>query len=186
MYSDALAETCYQEIFLPTIRAMKEEGCLFKGILYTGLMLTPDGPRVLEYNVRFGDPETQPVLMRLQSDLAEVMQASIDGRLDEVTLQWDDGAAVCVVMAAGGYPGVPEKGRVIDGLDHAFADGVKVFHSGTKAMGDDIVTNGGRVLGVTAVGDDIRAAIDKAYEAVEVISFDNMQYRKDIGAQALK
>lgn len=186
IYTEELAAEVEETIIKPTIRAMAEEGRPFSGILYTGLMLTNEGPKVLEYNARFGDPETQPVLMRMKSDLYEVFEAAIDQKLNEVALEWDDDAAVCVVLASGGYPGTPEKGKVISGLESDFSDQVMVFHAGTAAQDDAIITNGGRVLNVTALGKDIPTAIAACYDAVSHISFENMQYRKDIGAKAVK
>lgn len=186
MYTPELAEKVMETIVRPTIAAMKEEGRPFTGILYTGLMLTEDGPKVLEYNARFGDPETQPVLMRMKNDLLDVFEKAIDGALDSVTLNWEDDAAVCVVLAAKDYPQSPRKGDVINGLDYAFADDVMVFHAGTARKNGAIVTAGGRVLGVTARGASIREAIEEAYKAVAHIDFDGMQYRHDIGAKALK
>lgn len=186
IYTPELAAEVEKTIIEPTIRAMAEEGMPFTGILYTGLMLTDDGPKVLEYNVRFGDPETQPVLMRMNSDLCEIFEAALDATLDQITLTWHDDAAVCVVLAAGGYPAKPEKGMVISGLDADFGENVMVFHAGTTAQNDTVITNGGRVLNVTALGKDIPTAIRNCYNAVSHIRFENMQYRKDIGAKAIK
>lgn len=186
MYTPELAQKVMETIVRPTIAAMKAEGRPFTGILYTGLMLTEDGPKVLEYNARFGDPETQPVLMRMENDLVDVFEKAIDGHLNDVTLSWQDDAAVCVVLAAHNYPQSPRKGDVINGLDYDFSDNVMVFHAGTKRKDDSIVTNGGRVLGVTARGASIKDAIKEAYNAVAHINFDGMQYRSDIGAKALK
>ena len=165
---------------------MAAEGAPFTGILYTGLMLTEKGPRVLEYNVRFGDPETQPIMVRMKSDIVDLFQACLDGTLDQATLEWYDEAAVCVIIASGGYPASSEKGVPIHGLDTVAEEEAIVFHSGTALKDDQIVTNGGRVLGVTAKDTTIKGAIDKAYAAVEKISFDHMQFRRDIGARALK
>jgi phosphoribosylamine--glycine ligase len=176
-----------REVLVPIVDAMNRNGTPYKGVLYAGLMMTSGGPRVLEFNVRFGDPETQPILMRLQSDLLEVCLAVCDGRLDEVLLRWDPRPAVCVVMAAGGYPGNYEKGKVITGLDKAReVENVTVFHAGTKRQNGDIVTSGGRVLGVTALGADITAAKTRAYEAVERIHFDRAYYRRDIADKAVQ
>jgi len=175
------------EIMIPTVKAMAAEGRPYKGVLYAGLMIDGDTPRVLEFNGRFGDPEAQPLLMRLKTDLVEIMEAVIDERLDRVRIETDPRAAVCVVMASGGYPGAYEKGKTIEGLEDAAAmEDVVVFHAGTRREGDCIVTSGGRVLGVTALGDDISAAIHKAYQAVSKIHWDGVHYRKDIGAKALK
>ncbi len=165
---------------------MKKESRPFKGVLYAGLMITEQGPKVLEYNVRFGDPEAQPLLMRLDCDLVDLLDAVVDGRLGEAEIKWDPRAAVCVVMASGGYPGEYEKGKAILGLDEAAGlEDVRVFHAGTAMKGDEIVTAGGRVLGVTALGRDIKGAIDRAYEAVDMISWEGAQFRRDIGAKAL-
>lgn len=186
VYTEEMAELVNRTIIEPTIKAMETEGAPFTGILYTGLMLTEKGPRVLEYNVRFGDPETQPILMRMKSDIVPIFQSCIDGTLDQVDIEWYDEAAVCVVMASGGYPASSEKGVVIHGLESVKKDEAVVFHSGTTMNGGEVVTNGGRVLGVTAKDATIKGAIDKAYKAVEKITFDNMQFRRDIGARALK
>jgi len=176
-----------QRVMSPVVEGMAAEGMPFTGVLYAGLMIKDGEPRVLEFNVRMGDPETQPLLARLKSDLADVVEAACDGRLDGLTLAWDERPAACVVMAAGGYPGSYEKGRRIEGLG-AVGDmeEVIVFHAGTKRQGGDVVTSGGRVLGVTALGSDMGSAIDRAYEAVGRIRWDGVQYRKDIGAKALK
>lgn len=186
VYTEEMAELVNRTIIEPTIKAMEAEGAPFTGILYTGLMLTDKGPRVLEYNVRFGDPETQPIMMRMKSDIVPIFQACIDGTLDQVDIEWYDDAAVCVVMASGGYPASSEKGVVIHGLEKVKKDEAVIFHSGTTMNGGEVVTNGGRVLGVTAKDATIKGAIEKAYQAVEKISFDNMQFRRDIGARALK
>jgi phosphoribosylamine--glycine ligase len=176
-----------REILVPVVDAMNRNGTPYKGVLYAGLMMTSGGPRVLEFNVRFGDPETQPILMRLQSDLLEVFLATCDGRLDEISLKWDSRPSVCVVMASGGYPGDYEKGKEITGLVEAQAlDDVMVFHAGTKQQGDKVVTSGGRVLGVTALGSDIAAAKARAYEAVDRIAFDGACCRRDISDKALR
>lgn len=188
VYTEALSAEVNKTIIEPTIAAMAAEGTPFTGILYTGLMLTEKGPRVLEYNVRFGDPETQPIMVRMKSDIVALFQACVDGKLDEATLEWHDEAAVCVIMASGGYPASSEKGVPIHGLDDIAAEEAIVFHSGTAEAEKDgeIVTNGGRVLGVTAKDATIKGAIDKAYAAVEKINFDHMQFRRDIGARALQ
>lgn len=186
VYTEALSAEVNKTIIEPTIAAMAAEGTPFTGILYTGLMLTEKGPRVLEYNVRFGDPETQPIMMRMKSDIVALFQACVDGKLDEATLEWHDEAAVCVIMASGGYPASSEKGVPIHGLDDIAAEEAIVFHSGTAEKDGEIVTNGGRVLGVTAKDATIKGAIDKAYAAVEKINFDHMQFRRDIGARALQ
>jgi phosphoribosylamine--glycine ligase len=159
----------------------------YKGVLYAGVMVTAGGPRVLEFNVRFGDPETQPILMRLKSDLLQVMLAVCDEKLDEVTLEWDERPAVCVVMAAGGYPGEYEKGKKITGLDEAEQiEDVVVFHAGTAEKDGDIVTNGGRVLGVTAKGNSIADAKARAYMGVDKIKFEGAYCRRDIADKAIR
>ena len=181
-YTEAMAQTCMETIFVPTIRAMQEEGRPFKGCLYFGLMLTPDGPKVIEYNSRFGDPEAQVVLPRMKTDLVDVMQAVIEERLEEQPIEWYDGAAACVVMASGGYPASYPKGLEITGLDEngQVADAV-VYHAGTKLENGKFYTNGGRVLGVTAKGATLEEALKKAYAAVDKIHFDGAHYRHDIG-----
>lgn len=186
VYTEALSEEVNKTIIEPTIAAMAAEGTPFTGILYTGLMLTEKGPRVLEYNVRFGDPETQPIMVRMKSDIVDLFQACLDGTLDQAELEWYDEAAVCVIMASGGYPASSEKGVPINGLNDITPEEAIVFHSGTAVKDDQVVTNGGRVLGVTAKDATIKGAIDKAYAAVEKIHFDHMQFRRDIGARALK
>jgi len=176
-----------EQIMVPTVRAMAAEGRPYKGVLYAGLMIRDGRAKVLEFNARFGDPEAQPLLMRMDGDLVEVMDAVIDGRLEEVTLQWQDDATICVVLASGGYPGDYEKGKVITGIPDADSvEGVKVFHAGTVEKEGRILTAGGRVLGVTARGKDIPQAIRQAYEACDLIKWEGVQYRKDIGAKALK
>jgi phosphoribosylamine---glycine ligase len=159
----------------------------YKGILYCGLMMTARGPQVLEFNCRFGDPETQPILMRLESDLLEAIEASVEGRVSDGDFRWSPDPAVCVVMASGGYPGTIEVGKKISGLEEADAlNGVKVFHAGTSARDGEYYTSGGRVLGVTARAADLKSAVNRAYEAVRRIRFDGAHYRKDIAARALK
>lgn len=180
LYTDDIASECMDNIFLPTIKAMQQEGRPFKGVLYFGLMMTKNGVKVIEYNARFGDPETQVVLPRLKTDLVEIMEAIIDERLDTVNIEWDDNAAVCVVLASGGYPTKYQTGYEIKGLETA-KDNIIVFHAGTKRQDGKIVTAGGRVLGVTAVSATLDQAIADAYKAVESISFQDMHYRKDIG-----
>ncbi|WP_425058089.1 Phosphoribosylamine--glycine ligase [Sporomusa carbonis] len=180
----AVQDQVTREILQPVVDAMRQEGIIYKGCLYAGLMITGQGPRVIEFNARFGDPETQVVLPLLASDLVDVMEACADGRLADMTIEWDTRAAVCVVLAAAGYPGSYSKGQVITGIDTAEAQGVLVFHAGTAEKEGRIVTNGGRVLGVTAVADDIRAAVDKVYQAVPEIKFDGAHYRKDIARRA--
>ncbi len=176
-----------EEIIKPTIRGMEKKGTPFKGVLYGGLMITDDGPRVLEFNVRFGDPEAQPLLMRMRGDLLDTFVKLEEGRLNEADIRWGDDAAVCVVMASAGYPGKYEKGKEITGLDEVEKmEDVVVFHAGTRFQDGKYLTNGGRVLGVTALADNIPRAIDRAYEAVEKISWDGAFYRRDIGKKALK
>ncbi len=175
------------EILTPTIRGLAAEGIEYKGVLYAGLMIDDDGPKVLEFNARFGDPETQATLPRLENDLVEVMNAVIDGRLSEIELKWASESAVCVVMASGGYPGAYEKGKVISGLDSVTDASVVVFHAGTKLLNDGrVVTDGGRVLGVTGLGETISEAMERTYAAVRKIHFDGVHFRKDIGAKALR
>ena len=189
-YTPAIAAECMEKIFLPTIKAMNAEGCPFKGCLYFGLMLTPDGPKVIEYNCRFGDPETQVVLPLLESDLLKVMTACTEGTLADTEVKFSDGAAACVILASGGYPVAYEKGKPITGLvDGQLPDepNVTVYHSGTAITEDgQLVTNGGRVLGVTATAPGLPRAISIAYEAAEHIHFDKLHKRTDIGMRALK
>ena len=181
-YDDAMAKECYDTIFAPTMEAMNKEGRPFKGCLYFGLMLTPNGPRVIEYNARFGDPETQVVLPRLKTDLVDIIVACADGTLDQLDIQWSEETAACVVMASGGYPGSYQKGIEIHGLnENGQVDGATVFHAGTVKKDGKFYTNGGRVLGVTAMGKDLEDALAKAYAAVKTIQFDGAHYRKDIG-----
>lgn len=186
VYTESLEPLVYNSILVPTIEGMKAEGRTYEGVIYAGLMITKEGPKVLEYNARFGDPETQAVLARLETDLVEVIEAIIDKRLDEIEIKWSKDAAVCVVMAAAGYPGTYKKDDVISGLDLAEAAGAKVFHAGTVEKDGQIHTSGGRVLGVTALGKTIPEAIDNVYKAVQEILWDGVQYRRDIGKKALK
>lgn len=181
IYTEDLAKECMETIFLPTMHAMNQEGRTFKGVLYFGLMKTQHGVKVIEYNCRFGDPETQVVLPRLKSDLFDIFNAVIDERLDEIEIEWEDNAAVCVVMASGGYPKAYQKGYPIEGIKEAEAAGAMVFHAGTTCKDGTYYTNGGRVLGVTAIGKNLDAAIAKAYQLVPMISFRDVHYRKDIG-----
>ena len=181
-YTDATAEECMNTIFLPTIEAMKKEGRPFKGCLYFGLMITPDGPKVIEYNARFGDPETQVVLPRLKTDFVDIVMAVVEERLAELPIEWSDEACACVVMASGGYPGHYEKGIPIEGLDeNGQVDGAVVYHAGTALRDGKFVTNGGRVLGVTATGETLPEALRKAYEAVGRIHWEGVHFRHDIG-----
>ena len=184
IYDEKMAKECMENIFLPTMNAMNAEGRTFKGVLYFGLMATKDGVKVIEYNCRFGDPETQVVLPRLESDLYDIFDAIIDERLADIDIKWRDGGAVCVVCASGGYPVKYESGFEITGIEDAEALGdITVFHAGTKNADGRIVTAGGRVLGVTAVAESLDAAIKKAYEGVDKVHFDKMHYRKDIGVK---
>ena len=184
LYDKAKEEECMKNIFIPTIEAMKSEGRPFKGVLYFGLMMTADGVKVIEYNCRFGDPETQVVLPRLKTDLVEIMEAVIDERLDEIEIEWADNAAVCVVMASGGYPVSYEKGHVISGIEDAEAmENVIVFHAGTKLEDGNFTNAGGRVLGVTAVDENLDKAIKRAYEGVSKISWKDEFHRSDIGVK---
>ncbi|HJN99963.1 MAG TPA: phosphoribosylamine--glycine ligase [Nitrospinaceae bacterium] len=185
VFTDDLKGQVMNKIMNPTVRAMAKEGRQYRGILYAGLMLTESGPKVLEFNARFGDPETQPILMRIDNDIVPVFEACIDGTLAKCSLQWKPEPTVCVVMAAKGYPGVYEKGKEISGLDSAGnQEGTVVFHAGTRMDKGRVVTNGGRILGVTALGTDLGAAIKKAYSAVDKIEWDGIHYRKDIGKKA--
>lgn len=184
----ALLDQVDREVLVPTVHAMKRGRRPFRGVLYAGLIVTPQGPRVLEYNCRFGDPETQPMLMRLKTDLLDLIEAVVDERLDEFEgkIEWDPRPAVCVVLASGGYPGRFEKGYIIQGLDAAAKlPDVHVFHAGTRLDGDLVRTDGGRVLGVTALGNTLADAQTRAYEVVRLIRFADMHYRTDIGAKAL-
>ena len=181
-YTPEIAARCMKEIFLPTVEAMNREGRPFKGCLYFGLMLTTDGPKVIEYNARFGDPETQVVLPRLKTDLVEIFEAVIDGTLDRLAIEWDDRAAACVVAASGGYPGGYDKGLPITGAKEAGAlPDVVVYHAGTRLEDGRLLTAGGRVLGVTALGATLDEALAKAYDGLSRIRFDRMQFRRDIG-----
>jgi phosphoribosylamine--glycine ligase len=184
--TDEVHEIIMETIMKPTIKGMSAEGRLYKGALYAGLMIADGKPRVVEFNARFGDPETQAVLPRMKNDIVPILLACIDGTLDKMDIQWTKQPSVCVAMASGGYPGNYEKGKIIKGLnDVAEMKDAIVFHAGTAKKDDDIVTAGGRVLGVTALGNSIKDAIDRAYDAVKKISFDGAYYRKDIGHRAL-
>jgi phosphoribosylamine--glycine ligase len=187
LVDDRMRDWLVNHIARPVVAGMKAEGSEFKGVLYCGLMMTARGPMVLEFNCRFGDPETQPILMRLESDLVEAIEASIEGRVSEGDFKWSKDASVCVVMASGGYPGTFEQGKRIDGLSEADAvEGVKVFHAGTSKRDGIYYTAGGRVLGVTARARDLDTAVERAYEACAKIDFSGAHYRKDIAARALK
>jgi phosphoribosylamine--glycine ligase len=175
-----------QEIVLPTIKGMADEGRRYQGILYVGLMITADGPRVLEYNTRFGDPEAQVILARMRSDIVPVLQGVAGGQLGDVRIEWAKDAAVCVVLASKGYPDEVETGRAVEGLDAvAGAPDTIVFHAATAAKDGRVVTVGGRVLGITALGPNLEAAIERAYEGVSKVSFEGMHHRTDIGRKAL-
>ncbi len=182
----AMVEKAYETILVPTIKAMEQEGRLYKGCLYAGLMITADGPKVVEFNARFGDPETQVVLPLLESDLVDIMLACADGTLAAQDIKWSDGAAVCVVMASGGYPKAYKKGFAIKGLTAAKEAGCEVFHAGTAEKDGEIVTSGGRVLGVVAKASSVKEAVANAYDGVKKISFDGAFYRKDIAHRALE
>ena len=184
-YTSEIAEECMQTIFLPTINAMNKEGRTFKGCLYFGLMITPKGPKVIEYNCRFGDPETQVVLPRLKTDIMDIFEATESETLSELNIEWSDDACACVIIASGGYPKSYPKGLEISGLTNGQLSGVTVYHAGTALKDGKLVTSGGRVLGVTALGRDLKEALDKAYAAVDKIDFENKHFRKDIGARAL-
>ncbi len=185
--TESMMNQITRQILVPVVDGMNRNDTPYKGVLYAGIMATAGGPRVLEFNVRFGDPETQPILMRLKSDLLEVMLAVCDSRLDQVSLEWDPRPAVCVVMASGGYPAEYQTGKTISGLeDAARLDDVVVFHAGTTQKDDHIVTNGGRVLGVTAMGQTIADAKTRAYQAVDKIKFDGVYFRRDIADKAIK
>lgn len=184
-YTDEIAAECMEKIFIPTIQAMNAEGRTFKGCLYFGLMITPKGPKVIEYNCRFGDPETQVVLPRLKTDIMDIFEAINHETLSDLDIEWSDEACACVIMASGGYPKAYPKGIEINGLTDGQLEGVTVYHAGTSVTDGKLVTAGGRVLGVTALGDTLENALEKSYNAVEKISFENAHYRRDIGQKAL-
>ena len=185
--SAALHRQIMDRVMVPTVRAMAAEGRPYRGVLYAGVMIKDGEAKVLEFNARFGDPEAQPLLLRMDSDLVPVLEAVLDGRLHEITLQWKEDAAVCVVMASGGYPGTYQKGKAIQGLEEAAkAEGVVIFHAGTARRGAHLLTDGGRVLGVTGRGRDVREAITRTYDAVRRISWEGAHFRTDIGAKALR
>ena len=185
-YTQEVANECMDKIFMPTINAMNNEGRTFKGCLYFGLMITPKGPKVIEYNCRFGDPETQVVLPRLKTDIVDIFEAIDSETLSDLDVEWSDDACACVIMASGGYPKSYPKGIEITGLSNGQLDGVTVYHAGTKLQGNELVTSGGRVLGVTALGDTLENALKKSYEAVGKIHFEGAHYRRDIGKRALE
>jgi len=184
VFTEELKQQVIDEIMIPTVRAMAKEGRYYRGILYAGLMLTESGPKVLEFNARFGDPETQPIMMRIKNDIVPIFEACIDGTLAKQSLQWRQEPTICVVMAAKGYPSSYEKGKEISGLNSDENRQAVVFHAGTKLENGKVLTNGGRVLGVTALGSDINQAIKNAYSAVDKIKWDGIHYRKDIGNKA--
>lgn len=181
VYTKDIAQRCEKEIFLPTINAMREEGCPFKGVLYFGLMLTESGPKVVEYNARFGDPETQVVLPLLKTDLLDIFTAVIDERLESINIEWEDKACICVVLASGGYPLKHETGFEISGIESASDKDIMLYHAGTKRINGKYITAGGRVLNVCAKGNNIDEARNHAYNAVRKIGFKDMHFRKDIG-----
>lgn len=184
---ESMQQRILDEILTPAIEGLREEGTPYIGVLYAGLMIGPDGPAVIEFNARFGDPEAQVVLPRLQTDLVDVMEACIDGHLDQTSISFIDEAALCVILASGGYPGSYQTGKVIEGLDRvAQMDGVTAFHAGTALRDGRLVTDGGRVVAITALGSDIRAAAERAYQAVQAVAFDGMHYRTDIGHRAIE
>jgi phosphoribosylamine--glycine ligase len=187
MLDPAMTEWIMRHIAVPTVAGMASEDTPFTGVLYCGLMMTPRGPQVLEFNARFGDPETQAILMRLESDLVDALEACIDGRLAETELRWSPGASACVVASSSGYPGSYKTGLPITGLtDAARVPGVQVFHSGSSRSGGQVLTGGGRVLGVTAAAATLDEALGRAYEAMTLIHFDGMYFRRDIGHRALR
>lgn len=184
---ESMQQRILDEILTPAIEGLREEGTPYIGVLYAGLMIGPDGPAVIEFNARFGDPEAQVVLPRLQTDLVDVMEACIDGHLDQTSISFIDEASLCVILASGGYPGSYQTGKVIEGLDRvAQMDGVTAFHAGTALRDGRLVTDGGRVVAITALGSDIRAAAERAYQAVQAVAFDGMHYRTDIGHRAIE
>jgi phosphoribosylamine--glycine ligase len=187
LVTDRLMEEIDVNVLRPFIAGMQQEGIPYQGVIYAGIMVTKDGPKVLEFNCRFGDPETQPILMRMKSDIVPIFEAAADGKLGNREIEWHERASVCVVLASGGYPGEYKKGIPIKGMDKVDQlENAYVFHAGTKKSGGEVVTAGGRVLGVTAFGDNIKFAIQNAYRAVDMIAFKGMHYRKDIGKKALK
>ena len=184
-YTKEIEEFCMENIYKPTMAAMKSEGRAFKGVLFVGLMLTPEGVKVLEYNARFGDPEAQVVLPRMKSDILDIMEACVDGRLAEVELEFEDNAAVCVVLASDGYPLLYDKGKEVTIKEGFGKDGLYLYHAGTKLVDGKVVTTGGRVFGVTATGKDLKEAIARAYKATGLVEFENKYMRTDIGKKAL-
>ena len=184
VYTPSLHEQVCSEVLNPLIQGLARDGIKYRGVIYAGLMITANGPYVLEFNCRFGDPEAQVVIPRLRSDLLDVLDAALAGRLAEIELEWDDRPAACVVLASGGYPGAYETGQAINGLDGIPSD-ILVFHAGTRKSGSALVTAGGRVLGITALGDTIGDAVRRAYQGVDHVSFKGMHFRRDIAHRAL-
>ena len=180
IYDEQLSNIVKKEVLDKTLKGFKDDNLNYKGILFIGLMITEDGPKVLEYNVRFGDPETQSVLLRLETDLIEIIEAILENRLNEIHIKYDEKNAVCVMLTSGGYPESYEKGKVITGLDKVDED-IVIFHSGTKIINNKLVTNGGRVIGISAKGNSLEEASKKVYENIEKIKFEGMHYRTDIG-----
>jgi phosphoribosylamine--glycine ligase len=181
---DEMAEWLRVHVAQRVVDGMAAEGMPFQGVLFTGLMMTPDGPEVLEFNTRFGDPETEAIVLRLETSLIEILEAAVECRVEELEIRLKPGASACVIAASGGYPGKYPSGKLISGL-HEVADGVEVFHAGTALKGDELVTAGGRVLAVSAAGDGLREALGRVYGALGLISFEGMQFRRDIGWRAL-
>jgi phosphoribosylamine--glycine ligase len=185
--TDEMNNWILENVMIPVVKGMKEEGCQYKGILYAGLMMTDDGPKVLEFNCRFGDPEAQPLLVRMKTDIVPILEAAMDESLASEKIEWDNRTSICVVMSSEGYPEDYEKGREITGLEKLEElEDVEVFHAGTALSNGKLVTSGGRVLGITALGDGIEKAIDRVYKALEYVSWEGAHYRHDIGAKALK
>jgi phosphoribosylamine--glycine ligase len=186
-YPDEFEERVLKEILKPTVKGLRSEGKEYKGVLYAGLVLTKEGPKVLEFNARFGDPETQVILPRLKTDLIDILNAVIEETLHKINIEWEDNAAVCVVVASGGYPGKYQKGKVISGLERlGKMKDIIVFHADIKLQDDKVITSGGRVLGITACDKTISKAKERAYKGVKEIYFEDMYYRKDIAAKAIK
>ena len=185
--TDEMSNWILENVMIPVVKGMEKEGCQYKGILYAGLMMTNDGPKVLEFNCRFGDPEAQPLLVRMKTDIVPILEATMEGSLASEKIEWDNRTSICVVMSSEGYPGDYEKGREITGLEKLEGmEAVQVFHSGTTLSNGSLVTSGGRVLGITALGDGIEKAINRAYKAIEYVSWEGAHFRYDIGAKALK
>jgi phosphoribosylamine--glycine ligase len=186
-YNHKSEEIVLQKILIPVIEGLQKEGRKYKGVLYAGLILTKEGPKVLEFNARFGDPETQVILPRLKTDLIDILNAVIEETLHKISIEWEDNAAVCVVVASGGYPGKYQKGKVISGLERLEKmKDIIVFHAGTKLQDNKVITSGGRVMGITAWDETISKAKERAYKGVKEIYFEDMYYRKDIAVKAIK